>query len=147
MKKLFFISAIFIASSFVNAQKEVRQVLAQGKNSLDWKINQLIKDDDTTIYFYYGFQNREYQYITDIGSIFVTSKSELEILGKKLIEYGSIVDKVSQTELVGDVRLEFYDFSHLLYVYDRNKKYTNLTKKEAIKLGNEMIQNSHYLKD
>ena len=147
MKKLFFISAIFISSSFVNAQKEVRQTLVQGSKEFNWKITRYIVNEDTSIYFYYGFQNKAYDYISDIGSIFITSKSELNNLGNKLIEYGSINEKLNQSEKVGDIKLQLYDFSNFLYVTDRNNKYTIITKKQAIDFGKEMIFHSSHLKN
>jgi hypothetical protein len=101
---------------------------------------------DTTIYFYYGYQNKKYTHITDIGSVFLVSREEVELFANAL---NTLADKTEKTNLqisVGTVKVYLYDFSNAIYVEDKNGKYTTLTKKVAKEMAEEILANVHLFK-
>jgi hypothetical protein len=129
----------FILGITSYAQTTKTEKLAKGTKG--WEIKREIKGKDTTVYFYWGFQNMKYQYITDIGSVYVSSKAELKAFAEKLIEYGNIKGKVDQRDNVAGTGIILYDFSSNIYIEDGDK-YTIITKRKAIKMGNEILE--HY---
>ena len=143
MKTLFFTVAIF-CSQLIYAQKEVRSTLKT--SSLGWKIEQVIQNDsDTMVYFYMGFQNMNYQYITDIWSLYFVSQSELNEFATKLAQF-SLLGKENVSETIGNYTLKTYDFTNSIYISDEEDKYTIIPKKKAAKLAEEMKNNSIYLR-
>ena len=56
--------------------------LAKGMKG--WEIKREISGKDTTVYFYWGFQNMKYQYIIDRGSVYASSKTELKTFAFRL---------------------------------------------------------------
>ena len=80
-------------------------------------------------YFYYGYQNQKYQHITDIGSVFLSKKSDLKLFADKKF------------------RMRLYDFSEMIYIEDTKDKYTTLSKKNAKKLADEIYTKLDLLKD
>ena len=142
MKTYLFI-LIFIVSGFSFAQKEVRKTLSS--SSLGWEINQVIQEEaDTNVYFYMGFQNMKYQYITDIWSLYFISKSEMTEFATKLNEF-ALLGKENVSETIGDYKLQIYDFSNGVYITDKEGKYTMIPKKKAIKLAEEILANVYLL--
>jgi hypothetical protein len=144
MKKTI-IALSLVLSNVVYGQVEKREKIAIGKTQ-NWQITNLIEDRDTSTYFYWGFQNKKYETIVDIGSVIESSKSELKKFAEKLIEYGNIKEKINQSELVCNIRIELYDFSHNLYITEDRGKYTYISKKEAIKFGEEILNYYELLK-
>jgi hypothetical protein len=143
MKTYLFI-LIFLVSEFSIAQKEVRKTLSS--SPLGWEINQVIRDAaDTNVYFYMGFQNMKYQYITDIWSLYFISKSEMTEFATKLNEF-ALLGKENVSETIGDYKLQIYDFSNGVYITDKEGKYTMIPKKKAIKLAEEILANAYLLR-
>lgn len=94
----------------------------------------IVEDSDTSYHVYCGFQNQKYTHITDIGSVFIISQSELneliDALGKAAPYIGVKGQAVSF-----DYRyysLKIYDFSKELYVIDEKGKYTTLPKNQVL---------------
>jgi len=140
MKSLF-VLLISISTTISFAQKEVTKVLLKGSV---FEVSQKIKDDvDTFTYFFWGYQNAKYQHITDIGSVFIVKKDELKLFAEKLIEYGNISERVNQTEKLGRNIITLYDFTDKIYIEDKNGKYTTITKRSAIKIGEEIMNCLH----
>jgi hypothetical protein len=120
------------------AQTTKKEKLAKGIKG--WEIYRTISGKDTTVYFRWGFQNMKYQYITDIGSIMTSYKSELKNFAEKLIEYGNIKGRVHQSDYVPHITtIQLYDFSSNIYIQDGDK-YTIITKRTAVKMGNEILK-------
>ena len=143
MRKLLILFTL-VASFNTLAQKEIRNILYKNNK---FEISQVIKNDvDTLTYMFWGYQNAKYQHITDIGSVFIITNLELVAFANKLIEFGNIKTVVNQRETVSGTTLLLYDFSKYIYVEDKDGKYTILSKSEAIKLGNDMLNVAHYLK-
>lgn len=135
---------IFLVSQFSIAQKEVQKTLSS--SPLGWEINQVIRDDaDTNVYFYMGFQNMKYQYITDIWSLYFVSKSEMTEFATKLNEF-ALLGKENVSETIGDYKLQTFDFSNGVYITDKEGKYTMIPKKKAIKLSEELLANVYLLR-
>jgi hypothetical protein len=135
---------IFLVSQFSIAQKEVQKTLAS--SPLGWEISQVIRDDaDTNVYFFMGFQNMKYQYITDIWSLYFVSKSEMTEFATKLNEF-ALLGKENISETIGDYKLQIFDFSNGVYVTDKEGKFTLIPKKKAIKLAEELLANVYLLR-
>lgn len=143
MKKLLILFTL-VTNFSLFAQKEIRKTLYKNNK---FEITQVVKNDtDTIVYMYWGYQNAKYQHITDIGSIFITSGSELIELANKLIEFGNIKTVINQRETINNVSLILYDFSKYIYIENKEGKYTMISKSEAIKIGTDMLSVAHYLK-
>ena len=143
MKKIIISVAILIASNSFAQMTETKK-LASG--AAGWKISMEIKNGtDTTTYFFYGYQNKAYDYITDIGSIFFTEEKELIDLANALKSLSTKENGVQVQLQVSSITLKLYDFSNNIYIEDHNGKYTYVTKKQAIKLADEFLLNAKYL--
>ena len=143
MKKIIISVAILIASNSFAQMTETKK-LASG--TAGWKISMEIKNGtDTTIYFFYGYQNKAYDYITDIGSVFFTEEKELIDFANALKTLSTKENGIQVQLQVSSVTLKLYDFSNNIYIEDSNGKYTNMTKKQAIKLADEFLLNAKYL--
>jgi hypothetical protein len=143
MKKIIISVAILIASNSFAQMTETKK-LASG--AAGCKISMEIKNGtDTSVYFFYGYQNKAYDYITDIGSVFFTEEKELIDFANSLKAL-SIKENGVQVQLqVSSATLKLYDFSNNIYIEDNNGKYTYVTKKQAIKLADEFLLNAKYL--
>jgi hypothetical protein len=137
--------AILIASNGFSQMSETKK-MASGTGLYKWKIEMEIKNgSDTSTYFYYGYQNARYTHITDIGSVFLTEQSELIDFANALKTLSTKENGVQVQLQVSSVTLKLYDFSNNIYIEDHNGKYTNMTKKQAIKLADEFLLNAKYL--
>jgi hypothetical protein len=143
---------IFIAIISLNcfSQKEVTTKLATNTTTIGlgrgWQIEQVIRNDkDTSVFFYMAFQNIAYTYITDIGSVFYMSKSDLVIFCDKLIEYAGKEKGISITEKIGTTQIQLLEGSNSIFIQDNAGKYTAISKKKAIKLADEILKSAHLL--
>lgn len=143
MKKIIISVAILIASNSFAQMTETKK-LASG--AAGWKISMEIKNGtDTSVYFFYGYQNKAYDYITDIGSVFFTEEKELIDFANSLKTLSTKENGVQVQLRVSSATLKLYDFSNNIYIEDNNGKYTYVTKKQAIKLADEFLLNAKYL--
>jgi hypothetical protein len=142
--RVIILTAVFMFGLTSYAQTTKKEKLAKGMKG--WEIYRSITNKDTTVYFYWGFQNMKYQYITDIGSVMTSYKNELKRFAEKLIEYGNIEGRVSQSEYIPNITtIELHDFASYVYINDGDK-YTMMTKRQAIKMGNEILKYYELLK-
>lgn len=131
------------------SQTSETKVIAKSEIKFDWVIEQSVTNGDTSTYFYWRYRNLEYQYITDYGSIFITSKDKLIELGNKLIELGNKLPEISSGERISvnidkNISLTISSITKNVYVYSDNK-YTYLPKKASILLGEEIIKYAYLL--
>jgi hypothetical protein len=143
MKKI--LLALLLTSSVCYSQTVEKKTLFKSK--LGYEIVNSIREKDTMTYFYYGYQNQKYQHITDIGSVFLSKKSDLKLFADKLIEFS---EKEKGTDIsFADKKFTMilYDFSEMIYIEDTKGKYTTLTKKNAKKLADEIYTKLDLLKD
>lgn len=143
MKKI--LLALLLTSSVCYSQTVEKKTLFKSK--LGYEIVNSIKEKDTMTYFYYGYQNQKYQHISDIGSVFLSKKSDLKLFADKLIEFS---EKEKGTDIsFADKKFTMilYDFSEMIYIEDTKGKYTTLTKKSAKKLADEIYTKLDLLKD
>ena len=143
MKKL--LLGLLLMSSISYSQTVERKVLFKSK--LGYEIFNSIREKDTTTYFAFSYQNLKYKTITDIGSVFLSKKSELKLFADKLIEFSEKEKGVDFSFSDKRFVIRLYDFSELLYIEDSKGKYTNLTKKNAKKLATEIYTNLDLLKE
>ena len=102
---------------------------------------------DTVTYFYYGYQNLKYTHITDVGAICTDEKQELIDIANALNTLAT-KEKGVQVELkVGKYSLSLYDFSNNIYIEDEDKKYTQVSKKVAVKMADEFLANAKFLRN
>lgn len=135
--------------SFVgfNQTKE-RITIAKGV-LLPYKIEKTITNEiDTVIYFYWGFQNKKYSSITDIGSFLFTQKTELQL-------FVDMLKLISQKENGSNVEVsignkgtfKLYDFdTKSIYITEKSGKYTNILKKNGLDIALEIEQHIYLLK-
>ena len=146
MKKIMISVAILIASNSFSQMTETKKI-ASG-TAVDWKIVMNIKNGtDTVTYFYYGYQNAKYTQITDIGAICTQSKQELIDIANGLKTLAT-KEKGVQLELnINKYSLRLYDFSNNIYIQDEDGKYTQVSKKNAIKMADEFLANAKFLRN
>jgi hypothetical protein len=143
MKKLSLV--ILLICSVCYSQTVEKKTLFKSK--LGYEIVNSIREKDTMTYFYYGFQNQKYQHITDIGSVFLSKKSDLKLFADKLIEF-SVKEKGTDISFADKIfKMMLYDFSEMIYIEDSKGKYTTISKKNAKKLADEIYTKLDLLKD
>ena len=143
MKKLSLV--ILLIGSVCYSQTVEKKTLFKSK--LGYEIVNSIREKDTMTYFYYGYQNQKYQHITDIGSIFLSKKSDLKLFADKLIEF-SVKEKGTDISFADKIfKMMLYDFSEMIYIEDNKGKYTTISKKNAKKLADEIYTKLDLLKD
>ena len=138
--------ALLIATNSFSQMTETKKI-ASG-TAVDWKIVMNIKNGtDTVTYFYYGYQNAKYTQITDIGAICTQSKQELIDIANGLKTLAT-KEKGVQLELnINKYSLRLYDFSNNIYIQDEDGKYTQVSKKNAIKMADEFLANAKFLRN
>jgi hypothetical protein len=140
MKKFISLMAIMSFTFIGLAQTKERKTIVEGV-SVDFQIQQVITDEtDTLVYFYYGFQNKEYTYITDIGSFFFTEKEDMQKFIDALLTLSEKEGKVNVDISLGSKgHLQIYDFApKVIYLNDSKGKYTTMTKSKAKSFALEM---------
>ena len=143
MKKILF-SLLFTGSICYSQTVEKNTIF---KIKLGYEIVNSIREKDTMTYFYYGYQNQKYQHITDIGSVFLSKKSDLKLFADKLIEF-SLKEKGTDISFADKkFTMMLYDFSEMIYIEDTKGKHTTLSKKNAKKLADEIYTKLDLLKD
>jgi hypothetical protein len=126
---------IVLLSSQVNSQEQ-RKTIAKGE-VVDWKLTEVTKGEDTSIYFVWFYQNLEYRHITDLGSLSAFSKKDLEKIINALVEVVSKND-VSYKIKTGMNTIECYEESKAIFITDYKKKYTTLNRTQALALAEEL---------
>jgi hypothetical protein len=131
MKKLLLV--IFLFQSFIGIGQSVTKTLSEKKIGYVNCTNKMKIDmskNDTTYTIYCGFQNKKYQHITDLGSVFMMTKETLDKTISDLNECVKYMDDKSISFSIGS--FEIYDFSKNLFIMD-DDKYTTLNKKNVLK--------------
>ena len=146
MKKILLIGILMI-SLFGMGQTTERIVLVKG-SSLNYKIEKSISNStDTLTYFYFGFQNEEYQSITDIGSFLIYKKDELTLFINSLRQIASKEEGVDFSVTIGrHGQMSLYNFDATkIYIRDKNKKYTTISKSGANDIAAEIEKHINLL--
>ena len=148
MKKLILFMAIMSLSFVGLNQTKERVTIAYGV-LLPYKIEKVISDEtDTIVYFYWGFQNKKYSSITDIGSFLFYKKADLQSFVDmlKLIaqkEDGSNIE----VSIGNNSTFKLYDFDNKsIYITEKSGKYTTIQKKKALDIALEIEQYINLLK-
>lgn len=147
MKNLILLMAVMSFSFNGFNQTKERFTIARG-SSADYKVEKVITNStDTLIYFYWGFQNQKYSQITDIGSIMITKKEDLQLLASSLQKVSEKEKGVSFEISVGNyATINLYDFANTIYISDKNGKYTTISKNKAKEIAVELQEYINFLK-
>ena len=131
MKKvlgLLLVMTIFSLGLF--AQRTTRVTIAEGKvpaSKLTWSV--IESNGDT--YCYIGWQNFQYQHITDIGSAMFTKTEDFNKFLDLLEEFANTENGVE----VSEGRLSLHKFTKSIMIKDlRADNYQYITKRNALKL-------------
>lgn len=141
MNKIITIAALIFGMN-VSAQTTERKDLYKGS----FTITQKIQNDDTTTYFSFTYQNQKYQHISDLGIILMFDKGNVKKFAEVLKEYSQKEDKIQLSYKLKDFSIELYDFSKNIYINDSKGKYTSVSKKQASKIADEILDNLYLLK-
>lgn len=145
MKKLLLLFLLFSTISY--SQSRLTTVLAQGNNP-KWDVSQTVTDKvDTVVYFYMGYQNKKYTHITDIGSIVITTKSNMAAFMEKLWVMAEMEPGIDYSDKVGTITLARYPFSRNVFITNREGKYTYLTKSQINRMVGELENYLELFKD
>ncbi len=131
-----------------SSQNSERIVLAKG-SAMDFRIEKSISNStDTMVYFYFGFQNKDYQSITDIGSFMIYRKEDLRLFVNVLKQISLKEDGIDFSALVGRYgKISLHSFDPLnIYFRDKNNKYTTISKNKANEIVKEIEANIDLLK-
>jgi len=141
MKRTMIIVALLFGMNSYGQQTQRRNLY---KGTFD--ISEKIYKEDTTTFFYFGFQNAKYQHITDIGGIGTSSKEQMKEFAEVLKEYSGKENGISMEYQTKIGLIYIYDFSKNVYIQSRDGKYTMMTKKKASAIADEMLSNLHLLR-
>lgn len=144
MKKVLFVLFLFFSALCYSQTIEKKKLF---KSQYDFEIVQRISEKDTIIYFALPFQNEKYKQITDLGLILIEKKSDLKLLAEKLKEFSQKEKGVSIDYVNPLFTISLYDFTDIIYLYDKNKKYKTINKKLASKIADEILSKIDLLKD
>jgi|GEM_PF-2686732 hypothetical protein len=131
MKKLL---ALFLLIPVLGFSQTIRTHISEGKfGTIEGDFYKTIEDGDTSYYLGCSFQNAEYEYVTDIASIFITDQLTLDSLISDLQGIiGYVGTKTEISYLRSKYGLVHYDFAvATIYVQDEDGKYTKINKKQA----------------
>jgi hypothetical protein len=143
MKNILLLFALSLSLNSLSQDME-QQTLYKSKTG--WEIIKTIRNSkDTSIYFYWSFRNAEYTAITDLGSIFYSSKEDVEAFAVKLKEFSEKPSGVTISSKVGRTTLQLYDFSNDIYIYDKDNKHFKYTKQNSGKVADEILLNSKFM--
>jgi hypothetical protein len=145
MKKVIFIFAILLATTTMFSQTTERKQLFKSK--LGYEIMQSIKETDTVVYFYYSYQNMKYKTITDLGSIFLTKKQDLKDFADNLILFSEKPKGVVLEYQNPKFSLLLHETLTSVFIFDKNNKFTSITKAKAKELGEEILSKLSLLKE
>jgi hypothetical protein len=148
MKNLILCMALMSISFVGFNQTKERVTIAKGV-LLDYKIEKVISNEtDTLVYFYWGFQNKKYSTISDIGSFLFYRKSELKLFVDMLKLISQKEDGSNyEVDLGTNGKLKLYDFdSQSIYISEKSGKYTTIKKKKAVEIASEIEQYINLLK-
>jgi hypothetical protein len=144
MKKFITIFAMLLISLTVFAQSQIeRKTLLKSKNG--YEIIERSESGQVLKYFYFGYQNKKYTHVTDIGSIMIVGKDKLEIFANKLIELSGLEKETEISYTEKNYTISKYKGYSMLFVSDKNGKYTTLSFENSKKFGTEILENSHLL--
>jgi len=141
MKNLILLAVIMFGMN-VSAQTTERKALYKGS----FTITQKIENSDTSTYFSYTYQNQKYQHISDLGIILTFDKASVKQFAEVLKEYSQKEDKIQLSYKLKDFSIELYDFSKNIYINDSKGKYTSVSKKQASKMADEILDNLNLLR-
>ena len=132
---------LLISITFLSANAQIKNVKISESRiaSIGAKYAKMInvEKEDTSYYVYLGFQNAKYESITDIKSIMIHSKEDLELLIKDLkLASADMGTKTTISYKSESFSVSVYDFSKELYLEEGKKGsgYTKLNKKSVEKL-------------
>ena len=147
MKNLILIITVMSLSFVGFNQTKERITIAKGV-LLPYKIEKTITNEiDTIIYFYWGFQNKKYSSITDIGSFLFTQKTELQLFVDMLKVIAQKEDGSTIDITIKGGTLKLYDFdTKSIYITEKSGKYTNILKKNGLDIALEIEQYIYLLK-
>ena len=112
MKKAIFILAMLLVSFVTIGQVTEKKTLYKSKQGFE--ITEKFEDGKSSLkYFYFSFQNKKYQHITDLGSLFFTTKEDLENFANKLIYFSDLENPENNLSTIiyssdGKILGEFY---------------------------------------
>jgi hypothetical protein len=132
MKSFLLFSVLSLTFSFYSQISETTTLASGMLGSETWKIDKEITGSKKYVDFFYGFQNKEYTSIIDIGSVMFSDKINLE-------KFVSAIELLTTKNAGVNITVQFkggkvylYDFSENIYLEETSGKYTTFTKDEAI---------------
>lgn len=135
MKKLILAIGL-LAFNKVNAQVTVVQDRRLYHGNFD--IIESVKTNDTLTYLYYGYRNQKYKHIVDIGSILLIEKKSAQEFATSLRNAGNSASGSDLTFKTRYFEIAVYSFSNNVYIMDSKGKHTTISRKEAIKMAEEV---------
>jgi hypothetical protein len=132
MKKAIVVVAMLVGAVEMNAQEIKNNLSKQRILPLECKHTQVINlsTQDTSSYVWCGFQNIKYTSITDIGSVFITSQTELDELISALkiaLKLKTENPNLVYSFTAAGNEFDTYEFNKTaLYIQD-GRKYTAIT--------------------
>ena len=140
---------VVISISFVSfSQTKEKVTMAKGV-LLDYKIEKVITNEiDTSVYFFWSFQNKKYSSIIDLGSFLFYKKADLQLFVDMLKLISQKEDSSNIEVSIGNTgTFKLYDFAiKSIYITDKSGKYTTILKENGLNTALEIEQYIHLLK-
>jgi hypothetical protein len=137
MKKIAFIYLVLLCSFYSFSQNGISETkeLHSGKLGFGnkWKIESVIKDGDTTIYFSYAYKDTRYPSLNEFGIVLLRI-DELNEFIETLEIFANKEGKVTINVDKKNYSIYLYDFNpSMIYLSSRDKETTAFTKSNAKK--------------
>jgi hypothetical protein len=145
MKKLLLGTLLLLSAFTTFSQQIITTTLAKGVE-YNWKIQKDVENGVETTYFIFQFKNGKYNYIYDVGTIFIGNKEGLQMLIDKLKVFSKIPPKSNIRDHGDGFNINLYDFSNNIYLEDLDGAYILISKANAIKLSIVLQNNITLLK-
>ncbi len=140
MKTLALITLLFCIK--ISAQTNKRKILYDGSFTIFQNVETLV---DTTIFSYY-YQDQKSQFSSELGIISTFDKNTVKSFAETLKEYAQKQEGIEESHHTESYSISIFEFSKNIYISDLNTRYTCLTKKQAVELANEILDNLHLMK-
>lgn len=133
MKKILI---LLMLPALLSAQKIDSTISKLKCGKMTWEFTKVKEAGKPDFYYVYcSYQNMEYQSITDLASIFIARQHDVDSLASDLTGALKLLDQKQKARYERDkYTISVGVFGGSLLIYDKDSKYTTLTKPQAEKL-------------
>lgn len=140
----FSVSTVF--SQQIQSKKIIEGVVREFSSAFSWEFSENIFDKkDTIVTCTILYRNGEYKAIYDAANISFTSQESIMQFTAKLKEFAEINDNSTNSFKSAEYALNTSG-DGVVYIYDKDKKWSLISKKGVLKLTSQLEANQNLLK-